>query len=83
MKFRIFDRISLKVDVPDMQLKANDVVTVVEFLEARHDLSNAYCVKAFNAISQIIAVFTVAEINLEALIRHEVLNRRTLKTIRH
>ena len=58
MKFQLFDRVALKVDVPDMRLKANDIVTVVESLEARRDLPNAYCVEAFNAIGGTIAVFT-------------------------
>ena len=31
MKFQLFDRVAPKVDVPDMRLKANDIVTVVEF----------------------------------------------------
>ena len=61
MKFQLFDRVVLKVDVPDARLEANDIVTVVEFLEARRDLPNAYCVEAFNAIGETIAVFTVSK----------------------
>ena len=79
MKFQLFDRVSLKVDVPDMRLKANDIVTVVEFLKARHDLPNAYCVEAFNAIGETIAVFTIAEDDIEALTANDVLSHRTLE----
>ena len=79
MKFQLFDRVALKVDVPDIRLKANDIVTVVEFLEARHDLPNAYCVEAFNAIGETLTVFTVAEDDIEALTANDILSKRTLQ----
>lgn len=80
MKVQLFDRVVLKVDVPDMRLKANDIVTVVEFLEARRDLPNSYCVEAFNAIGWTIAVFTVAEDDIEALTERDVLSKRALES---
>lgn len=69
MKYQLFDRVALKVDVPDMRLKVNDIVTVVEFLGARHDLPNAYVVEVFNAVGETITVSTIAERDLEALAR--------------
>ena len=81
MKFQLFDRVVLKVDVPDARLEANDIVTVVEFLEARRDLPNAYCVEAFNAIGETIAVFTVAEDDIEALTDKDMLSRSTLEAV--
>ena len=81
MKFQLFDRVVLKVDVPDARLEANDIVTVVEFLEARRDLPNAYCVEAFNAIGETIAVFTVAEDDIEALTDNDMLSRSTLEAV--
>lgn len=66
MTFQLFDHVLLKVDVPDMRLKVNDIVTVVEFLKARRDLPTAYVVEHFDALVPPIALFTVAEYNLEA-----------------
>lgn len=64
MKFQLFDRVVLKIEVPDMRLKANDIVKIVEFLEARRELPDAHCLEAFSAIGETLAVFTVAESDL-------------------
>lgn len=79
MKFQLFSHVVLKVDVPNTRLKANDIVTIVEFLEARRNIPNAYCVEAFSAIGETLAVFIVAESDSEALIRHDILSKRTLE----
>lgn len=80
MKLPLYERVVLLVDVPDKGLKKGDVVTTVEFLEARRDLPNGYVVEAFNAVGETIAVFTVFESNLEILTKYDVLSRRTLET---
>lgn len=78
MELPLYERVALRIDVPEKGLKTGDVVTTVEFLEARRDLPNAYCVELFNAVGETIAVFTVAENDLEALTEHDVLHKRVL-----
>lgn len=76
MKVPLYERVVLLKDVPEEGLKKGDVVTTVEFLEARRDLPNAYYVEAFNALGKTIAVFIVEEDNLEALTANDVLQVR-------
>lgn len=78
MKLPLYERVALQIDIPEKGLKKGDLVTTVEFLSARRDLPNAYCVESFNALGETIAVFTVAESDLEALTEHDVLHKREL-----
>ncbi|WP_420148039.1 DUF4926 domain-containing protein [Spirosoma sp.] len=80
MQLPLYERVALRVDVPEQDLKKGDIVTTVEFFEARRNLPNAYVVEVFNAIGETIAVFTVKEDDLEALTGHDVLSKRTLET---
>lgn len=78
MELPLYERVALRIDVPEKGLKTGDVVTTVEFLEARRDLPNAYCVESFNAVGETLAVFTVAESDLEVLTEHDVLHKRVI-----
>jgi hypothetical protein len=79
MKLPLYKDVALRIDVLNKGLQKGDIVTTVEFLEARRDLPNAYVVEAFNAIGGTIAIFTVAEDDLELLTAHDVLSKRTLE----
>lgn len=79
MTIPLYERVALRIDVPGKGLKKGDVVTTVEFLEARRDLPNAYIVEVFNAVGETIAVITVAESELEMLTADDVLSKRTLQ----
>ena len=79
MTLPLYEQVALRIDVPGKGLKKGDVVTTVEFLEARRDLPNAYTVEVFNAVGDTIAVLTVAESELEMLTAHDVLSKRTLQ----
>ena len=79
MTLPLYEQVALRIDVPGKGLKKGDVVTTVEFLEARRDLPNAYIVEVFNAVGDTIAVLTVAESELEMLTAHDVLSKRTLQ----
>lgn len=81
MKWPLYKQIALLKDFPEEGMKKGDVVTTVEFLEARRDLPNAYFVEAFNAVGDTIAVFIVTEDELEALTEHDVLTKRTLEAV--
>ncbi len=81
MKHPLYERVALLKDAPEENMRKGDIVTTVEFLEARRDLPNAYFVEAFNAVGDTIAVFIVYEDDLEALTEHDVLSKRTLELV--
>jgi Domain of unknown function (DUF4926) len=81
MKLPLFKQVALLRDFPEEGLRKGDIVTTVEFLEARRDLPNAYYVEAFNALGKTIAVFVVYESDIEALTDHDVLSRRTMEAV--
>jgi hypothetical protein len=78
MKFPLYTHAALNVDVPRHGLRRGDVVTLVDFLEARNELPNAYVCEVFNAVGETIAVITVQEPDLVALTEHEILHTRPL-----
>ena len=81
MKLPLFKQVALLEDLPEEGLKKGDVVTTVEFLAGRRNLSNAYYVEAFNAVGETIAVFIVEEDALEALTEHDILLKRSLEIV--
>lgn len=81
MKIPLYKQVALLKDYPEEGLRAGDVVTTVEFLEApTPGVPNGYYVEAFDALGKTIAVFIVYETDIEALTHKDVLTRRTLET---
>lgn len=78
MKFPLYSYAALNKDLPDVLLERGDVVTLVDFLQGRADLPNAYVCEVFNAIGESIAVITVPEPDLVALTENEILHTRSL-----
>ena len=75
MKFPLYTRVALAVDLPEEGLRTGDVVTPVEYYEAPGKESG-YEVEAFNALGHTIAVVTVFESQLQALRNDEILSVR-------
>ncbi len=75
----LYSLVSLKVDLPQYNLKAGDIVTVVEFLSGNASLPNAYICEASNAVGENIAVFTVVEGQISLLSSNEVLHTRIME----
>ncbi len=79
MKFALYSRVALAVDVPADGIRRGDVATIVE-----HHASPAagtepgYSVEVFNAVGETLAVLTLPESSFEALRRDEVLTVRVL-----
>lgn len=81
-KWPLYEQIALLADFPDERLKKGDIVRLVEFLQSpKVGLPNGYCVEAFNALGDTIAVFVVKEDEPEALTMHDILTKRTRETI--
>lgn len=77
MKFPLYSRVALAVDLPAEGIRRGDVATVVE----HHAAPTAggepgYSVEVFNAVGETLAVLTLPESHLEARRSDEVLSVR-------
>ncbi len=81
MKFPLYSRVALAVDLPAEGIRRGDVATVVEHHGAPSiGAEPGYSVEVFNAIGETLAVLTLPESHLEPLRRDEVLSVRPLAT---
>jgi hypothetical protein len=61
MKYELFTRVTLQVDLPKHKLRSSDLATVVEIHPGRPGQEMGYSLEVFNAIGQTVAVVTVGE----------------------
>lgn len=79
MKFPLYSRVALAVDVSSEGIRRGDVATVVEWHPAPTPTAESgYSVEVFNAVGDTLAVLTLSESDLEALRHDEVLSVRSL-----
>jgi Domain of unknown function (DUF4926) len=76
MKYDLFSRVALTVDMPKHHLKRGDVATIVEQIEAGPNSEPGYALEVFNAIGDTAAVLLVAESEVESLREDELLRVR-------
>lgn len=77
MRYKLFEEIVLKKDMPGKNLKKGDIATIVEY----HPVTggeDGYSLEVFNALGDTIAVITVPESAIESLTEYEVLSVRSL-----
>ena len=67
MKFPLYSRVALAVDLPGAGLRRGDVATTVEYYEGESGSENGYDLEVFNALGHTVAVVNVLESQLEAL----------------
>ena len=78
MKFPLYGRVALAVDLPAEGIRRGDVATVVEHHPAPSAGSEpGYSIEVFNAVGETLAVMTLPESQLEALRPDEVLSVRS------
>ncbi|MGR3179422.1 MAG: DUF4926 domain-containing protein [Candidatus Anammoxibacter sp.] len=77
MKYKLFEEVVLKHDIPENKLKKGDVATVVEYHPVS-DGENGYSLEVFNVLGDTIAVITVSESAIELLTSNEVFSVREL-----
>ncbi len=81
MKFPLYSRVALAVDVPTEGIRRGDVATVIEHHAApAAGAEPGYSVEVFNAVGATLAVLTLPESHLEALRSDEVLAVRARTT---
>jgi hypothetical protein len=81
MKFLLYSRVALAVDLPTEGIRRGDVATVAErHLPSAPGGEPGYSVEVFNAVGGTLAVLTLPESHLEALRSDEVLTVRARTT---
>ena len=79
MKFPLYSRVALTVDLPVEGIRRGDVATIVEYHSApAAGIEPGYSVEVFNAIGETLAVLTLPESHVESLRRDELLSVRSL-----
>jgi hypothetical protein len=79
MKFPLYSRVALAVDVPTEGIRRGDVATIVEHhASPAPGVEPGYSVEVFNAVGETLSVLTLPESSFEALRRDEVLSVRSL-----
>jgi len=78
MRYELFTRVALKVDLPKHGLRSGDVATVVEHHPGRTGQEPGYSLEVFNAVGETVAVVTVHESQIERLTANELLHVRAL-----
>ncbi len=76
MKFPLYSRVALAVDLPSAGLRRGDVATTVEYYEGSSGSENGYDLEVFNALGHTVAVLNVLESQIEALRDDELLTVR-------
>lgn len=79
MKYPLFSRVALSVNIAEYNLKAGDVATIVDYHETRD--SKGYSLEVFNAKGETIGVVVVNENQIESLTDDEILHVRHLDKI--
>jgi hypothetical protein len=78
MALQLYDRVALKVSIPQHGLRAGDVATLVDLVGHPAGGPSGCVLEIFNALGESIAVATVAETAVEPLRADEVLAVRPL-----
>jgi hypothetical protein len=75
MKFPLYSRVALAVDLPEAGLRRGDIATTVEYYEGQGS-DAGYDLEVFNALGHTVAVVNVLESQLEPLREDELLTVR-------
>ena len=83
MKYELFSRVALTVNVPKHHLERGDVATIVEQIEPGPGMEPGYVLEVFNAVGETAAVAMVTESEIEPLRENELLQVRSFETELH
>jgi len=78
VKHKLFGRVTLTVDVPQHNLQAGDIATVVEHSVGAQGQKAGYTVEVFNAEGESVAVVTLKESEIDTLNAKGILHVRPL-----
>jgi hypothetical protein len=77
MRFNLFDQVALARDIPEKNLRAGDVATIVDHHSSAIG-DDGFTLEVFDALGATLAVVTLAESEIEPLRAGEILSVRSL-----
>jgi len=81
MSLKLYQDVALTRDVPEYDLKAGDIATLVDFVPHPTGSEDGCILEVFNAIGETIAVLTVPKSAVKGLRSDEILTVRSLEKI--
>ncbi|MBD2056781.1 DUF4926 domain-containing protein [Oculatella sp. FACHB-28] len=78
MTFKLYQEVTLTRDLPEHQLKAGDITTLIDFVPHPEGGKEGCILEVFNAIGESIAVVVVPLSAIEALRADEILTVRSM-----
>ena len=77
MTIDLFQRVALRIDLPEHGLRKGDVATIVEYLPGK-DCEDGYALEVFNALGDTLVVITVPQSAVEPLTANEIPSVRSV-----
>lgn len=78
MTLNLYDRVALKVAIPNQDVRPGDIATLIDFVDHPTDGPRGCVLEFFNAVGESLRVLTVPENTVEPLRADEVLSVRPL-----
>lgn len=78
MTLELYQEVALTCDLPDYELKAGDIATLIEFVSHPNQGEAGCVLEVFNAVGESIAVIALPISAVEALHADEILSVRSL-----
>jgi hypothetical protein len=78
MTLELYQEVALTRDLPEYQLKAGDIVTLVDFVDHPSGGEEGYLLEVFNAVGESLTVIAVPISTVEVLRPDEILTVRSL-----
>jgi hypothetical protein len=78
MALELYQEVTLTGDLPEHDLKAGDIATLIDFIAHPSGGEEGCVLEVFNAVGESLAVFAVPLSNIEALRSDEILTVRSL-----
>lgn len=78
MTLKLYQEVALTCDLPDYELKAGDIATLVDFASHPNGGEAGCVLEVFNAVGESIAVIAVPISAVDALHADEILSVRSL-----
>ena len=80
MSLELYQEVALTHDLPEHQLQAGDVATLIDFVPHPEGGESGCILEVFNAVGESITVIAVPKSAVEALRSDEILTVRSLPT---
>ena len=81
MKLELYQEVSLKVDLPEHNLKQGDLATLIDYVPHPSDGEDGCVLEVFNALGESLLVLTVPQSAIESLRADTVLAIRRLESM--